>query len=152
MNPEEIFPPKAGGMVDTVRRQKQAEADQLEQLNATPVVEDPNGYEAVRVRIDEPDLGTARTFTLSASNPVALILPRDEFRREALLLAVDNDIWLSYNKGAADDLAGTSGAGVAGYLPAGIAIPIHCKAPMWASPTTTATSSRVTVIVARDCA
>lgn len=144
---EELHPPKPGGMVDTVRRQKQAEQDQAA---AIPVVADEHGYPAVRVRLEQPAAGIARTITLSSANPSAQLLPRDLTRRSAVILAVDNDVWLSYSQGTAQDLSGTSGAGSAFYLPAGIAIPVDGQAQLWASPTTTATSSRVSVIVAKD--
>jgi hypothetical protein len=147
--PEELFPPKAGGMVDTARKRAQADQDQAAASLSGPEVEQ-SGYQAVRVRPEPPDAGIARTVTLSAANPVAQLLPRDESRRSAVILAVDNDVWFSYNQGTATDLAGTSGAGSAFYLPAGIGIPVLNTAQVWVSPTTLATSSRVSVSVDRD--
>lgn len=154
-DPEELFPPKPGGMIDTARKQAAAEQAQLAKL-AGPLGElagaavPGTGYEAIRVRDEMPDTGTARTVTLSAANPYAQLLPRDLTRRRAIVLAVDSDVWISYNEGTAQDLSGTSGAGSAFYLPAGIGIPFESQAQLWVSPTTTATSSRVSVLTSRD--
>ena len=146
---EEIFPARPGGMVDTARQRAQAEQDQAAaSLSGQEVTQ--SGYQAVRVRQEPANAGTARTITLSSANPVAPLLPRDETRRSAVILAVDNDVWYSYNEGTAADLAGTSGAGSAFYLPAGIAVPILNTAQIWVSPTTFTGSSRVSVSVDRD--
>ena len=149
-NPLDLFPPKPGGMVDTVRRQAAAEEKQLAALAAAPEPDSIGEYDAIRVRTEEPDNGTARTITLSSANPVAQLLPRDETRRSAVVLAIDNNVWVSYNQGTAADLAGVTGAGSAFYLPAGIAIPFGNRAQLWVSPTTMAGSSRVSVLVSRD--
>lgn len=147
---EDQFPPRPGGMVDTVRRQRQAEQDQARSLGDVTAAPAPGDYPAVRVRIAQPDLATARTITLSAANPVAPLVPRDDQRRAATVIAVDNDVWISANEGTAADLAGTSGAGSAFYLPAGIGFPFDTRAQLWVSPTTLETSSRVAVMITRD--
>jgi hypothetical protein len=149
-DPEELFPPKPGGMVDTARKKAAADQDQAEAAASAPAA--LPGKKPVLVRPEEPDLGTARTVTLSAANPFAQLLPRDPQRRSAVVLAVDADVWLSYNQGTAEDLSGTSAAGSAFYLPAGIGIPVASRAQLWVSPTTTAASTRVSVIAARDSA
>ena len=149
-DPEELFPPKPGGMVDTARKKAAADAGQAAAAAALPPA--APGKTPVPVRPEEPDQGTARTVTLSAANLVAQLLPRDELRRGAVVLAIDADVWLSYNQGTAEDLSGTSGAGSAFYLPAGIGIPVTSRAQLWVSPTTTAALSRVSVIAARDSA
>ena len=69
------------------------------------------------------------------------MLPRDDQRRSALIVAVDNAIWVSFNEGAAQDLQGTSGAGGAFYLPANLCIPVLCKGQVWMSATTVASTS-----------
>ncbi len=151
VDPEVLFPPKAGGMVDSVRKQRLRETAQAAGLGeGGPEVTDAGGYQAIRVRPESPDAGIARTVTLSSANPVAQLLPRDETRRSAVILAVDNDVWISYNQGTAEDLSGTSTAGGAFYLPAGIGIPIDNRGQIWVSPTTFATNSRVSVLVGRD--
>lgn len=147
---EALFPPRPGGMVDTIRKQHAAEQAQLDKIHGALAQPDASGYEAIRVREDPADLGVARTITLSSANKFAQLLPRDDARRTAVILAVDNDVWISYNQGTAEDLAGTSGAGSAFYLPAGLLCPVLSKAQLWVSPTTTASTSRVSVIISRD--
>jgi hypothetical protein len=155
LDPETLFPPKPGGMVDTARKRAQAEADQLQAYNDSHNGSDvaPGaGYDAIRVRPEPPGTGTARTVTLSSANPFAQLLPRDATRRWAVVVAIDADVWLSYNQGTAQDLSGTSAAGSAFYLPAGVPIPVDSQAQLFVSPTTTATSTRVSVITGRDTA
>jgi hypothetical protein len=149
-DPEEFFPPKSGGMVDTVRQQAMAEHQQAER--AIPFThEDPGEYAAVRVRDDAPDLGTTRTIVLSSTNPSQQLLPRDDQRRSAIIVAVDNAVWWGFTEGPVQDLSDvSSGGGNAFYLPAGTCIPILSKAPAWVSPTTTGSVSRVSVAIFRD--
>lgn len=144
---DEQFPPRPGGLVDTARKTA------AEPQGSPGTVADDNGpvaYSAVRVRPEAPDTGTARTVTLSSGNPVARILPQDAQRRSAVVLAVDNDVYLSANQGSAEDAQGSTTATGVFYLPAGIAIPIDTQATLWAACTTTATSSRVSVLITRD--
>ncbi|HEX5494522.1 MAG TPA: hypothetical protein VFX70_08135 [Mycobacteriales bacterium] len=153
-HPEELFPPKPGGMVDTVRRQRQAEADQLAAYAVTePGETGPGGglYEAIRVRPQAPDTGIPKTITLSEAYPVAQLLPADPQRRVAIVLAIDNDVYLTKAQGPAADAAGsaTSG-GPLFYLPKGIVIPISDQDKYWVAATTTSSTSRVSVLVSRD--
>lgn len=104
----------------------------------------------VPVRDNLPDLGTARVVTLSAANPVLPVLPQDPHRRSAILIAVDNDVYLSSAKDDVQAVAGTASGVLAGYFPAGIAIPIMNRAAWWAGATTLVGNSRVTVIVSKD--
>ena len=79
---EELFPPVRGGAVEQARQKAAAEQAQAER--AIPLTrEDAGEYAAIRVRDDAPDLGIARTITLSASQPSAPVLPRDDQRRSA---------------------------------------------------------------------
>lgn len=153
MSPEELFPPKPGGMVDTARRQQAAEQDQLaryETILAGEAGPDGHAYAAIRVRPEAPDSGTARTVTLSPAYQVARLLPADPQRRGAVVLAVDNDVYLTQSEGLARDVAGGSSALQAFYLPAGIGIPIANQGQYWVAATTAATSSRVSVLIDRD--
>jgi hypothetical protein len=154
LSPEELFPPKPGGMVDTARKQAAAEAAQLAGYNAAVEGETgPSGqaYEAIRVRPQPPDTGIPRTITLSASYPVAQLLPADPQRRVAIVLAVDNDVYLTKAQGPAADAAGaaTSG-GPLFYLPKGLMLPISDQDKYYVSATTTSSTSRVSVLASRD--
>ena len=84
-----------------------------------------------------PARGIGNVVTLSAANPVAPLVPRDDRRRAAVVIAVDNDIWISASEGTASDLAGTSGGGSAFYLPAGIGFPFDTRTQLWMACTTT---------------
>jgi hypothetical protein len=150
-DPEELFPPKAGGMVDTARKKTAADASQLAAYNAAqdaPVAGTP--YGAVRVRPEAPDAGTIRTVTLSEAYPVARLLPADPGRRTAVVLAIDNDVYVTGSQGLANDVAGTATAGQVGYFPAGIGLPIDNQGEWWVAATTTAGNTRVTIISNRD--
>lgn len=145
---EELFPPRPGGLVDSARRTAAPAADSLE--IEVPGTDGPVPYAAVRVRPEPPDLGTARTITLGPANPVLRLLGRDGQRRGAVVLAVDNDVYLSNDHGLARDVAGGTAAEGVFYLPAGIAVPVDFQGELWAACTTTATSSRVSVLVTKD--
>jgi hypothetical protein len=149
-DPEELFPPVRGGMVDTARQKLAADRQQAE--HAVPLtLEDTGEYAAVRTRDEAPDLGVTRTYVLSSTQPVAQILPRDDNRRSAIVVAADNAVWWGFTEGPVQDLSNiSSGGGNAFYLPAGTCIPILSKAPVWVAPTTTATTSRVSVAIFKD--
>jgi len=150
MDPEELFPPIRGGAVDTARQRAMAEHQQAER--AIPITREDSGeYAAIRVRDDAPDLGTARTIVLSSGNPSQQLLPRDDQRRSAIVVAVDNAVWWGFNEGPVQDLSGVSSGGGNGfYLPSGTCIPILSTAPVWVSATTTGSTSRVSVAIFRD--
>lgn len=143
---ESVFPPRPGGLIDSTRQQRAA--GQLSQTADSPAAEVP--YSAVRVRPETPDLGTARTVTLSAANPVLTLLTRDPQRRSAVILSVDNDVYITSDHGLALQAAGGATAEGCFYLPAGIGIPVDTQAQLWVAATTTAASSRVSVLISRD--
>lgn len=146
---EELFPPRPGGLVDSARR---AAGDRDAQAPAVTVTDGPRPYEAVRVRPETPDLGTARTITLSSANQVLQLLGQDSQRRSCVVLAVDNDVYLATDQGVAYQAAGGTSAEGAFYLPAGIAVPVDTQAQVFAACTTTGTSSRVSVLITKDSA
>jgi len=144
----ELFPPRPGGLVDSARR-----GDGQQQPAETVTVTDgPADYEAVRVRPEAPDIGTARTITLSAANTVLQLLGQDAQRRSAVALAVDNDVYLATDLGLAQQVAGGASAEGAFYLPKGIPMPIGSQGQYWAACTTSAANSRVSVLVNKDSA
>lgn len=146
---EELFPPTPGGHVDTVRKQRQADQDQLDSINV--ITEHDNvTYEAIRVRDESPDIGTARTITLSSANPVLQLLPTDRSRRSAVILSVDNDIYLTQDQNIANSVYGAATNGQAFYLSKGLVLTVANQGELYAACTTTATSSRVSVLVSKD--
>ena len=93
-----------GGMVDTARKQAQAEAGQLQALHeAEP--------EEGRLRLEVPvidqaaELARARTFSVSTTsgNPVVELLGRDDNRRNAVVMTLDEPVVISFSQTAAED-------------------------------------------------
>ena len=110
----------------------------------------PEPLVSVPVRVETPAQGVGNVVVLSAANPVLQLLPQDPRRRGAVVLAVDNDVYLSASRDLAAFAAGSNTGTQAGYLPAGIGIPLNSKNAWYVAATTTATSSRVTVFVFKD--
>jgi hypothetical protein len=97
-----------------------------------------------------PELGRGYVVTLSAANPVLPLLPQDPKRRSAVILAPDNAVYIASTKEAALGVAGTAAGTGAFYLPAGLAIPVPNKAAWYAAATTTASQSRISVLISLD--
>jgi hypothetical protein len=110
----------------------------------------PEPLVAVPVRVETPAQGVGNVVVLSAANPVLQLLPQDPRRRGAVVLAVDNDVYLSASRDLAGFAVGSNAGTQAAYLPAGIGIPLNSKNAWYVAATTTATSSRVTVLVFKD--
>jgi hypothetical protein len=136
---------RPGGKIDTARRM----ADE-HSLKDYPVAETDALTKGRPIAVDSlpPESGIATTVTLSTANPVLQLLPRDTTRRSAVLLAVDNDVYVSTSPSVASAAAASNGATFEGafYLPAKIGVPWQSTAPLWAAPTTTASVSRISVM------
>lgn len=117
-SPEEMFPPKPGGMVDTARKQAQAEQSQLDALPETDPG-DTGDFPAIRVRDEAAELARARTFSVSTANnnPIVELLGRDDNRRNAVIMTLDQPVVISFSQQAAEDprnhSAGTTAVGAA---------------------------------------
>lgn len=142
---EHVLKPRPGGKIDTARRMAEQHSDK-----DLPVADTDTLIKGRPVAVDslQPENGLAITVTLNSANPVLPLLPRDTTRRGTVLLAVDNDVYISSNPGAATAAAAAGGTALAGvgYLPAGIGVPWPSTAPLYAAATTTATQSRITVL------
>jgi hypothetical protein len=150
---EELFPPRPGGMVDRHRKQKAAEEAAREAGRDSDVAElGRDKVRAVRTVVESPDLGGTPSVVLSSGNPVLRLLPRDSHRKAAVILAIDNDVYLTTDEGLARTLQGNATGAGGFYLPAGTPIPVTDTAEWWAAATTTATTSRVSVMVNRESA
>jgi hypothetical protein len=150
---EDLFPPKPGGLVDRHRKRKAAEeAAREDGSDTTTETTGRNKVRAVRTAAEAPNLSGVSTVLLTAAQPVRRLLPRDENRRSAVVLAVDNDVYVTTDPGMAINVAGAATNTGPFYLPAGIAIPIDSQAEFYAACTTTATSSRISVLVNRESA
>ncbi len=110
----------------------------------------PEAFPVIGVRDESPAQATARCVSLSANNPVRPLLPQDPRRRRAVILAVDNDVYVASSLELAQAVEGSTTASDAFYLSKGIPLPVTAKAALWVAATTTATASRVSVLVEKD--
>jgi hypothetical protein len=142
---EAFIRPRPGGKIEANRQQRH-----IESLADEPVAQQDYLVKGKPVAVDvlPAAIGTARTITLGVSNPALPILPMDSTRRSAVIIAVDNDVYLSADPGQAVTAAASGGATAEGvfYLPAGIALPWDSTSLLWAGATTTATTTRISVI------
>jgi hypothetical protein len=122
-DPEQLFPPKAGGMVDTARKRAQAEADQLGALHAMP--EPPGVNHPIPVTQRGADLARSRTFSVSTggANPIVELLGQDLNRRSAVVLTLDEPVVISFSAQAADDPRNAVNA--AGLSANGFVLPVN---------------------------
>lgn len=149
-DPEELFPPKPGGMVDTVRRQRAAEQAQLDALGETePAPGRPRNDVPVNDRAAE--LARARTFSVSTTggNPIVELLGRDDMRRNAVIMTLDEPVVISFSQQAAEDprnavnAAGTSANGF--VLPVNVPVPVNTRSVIYCT-ATSSTATRVSVM------
>jgi hypothetical protein len=148
-DPETLFPPKPGGMVDTARKRAQAEADQLQALNEAP---EPPGKERFDVGVQDhaAELARARTFSVSTANnnPVVELLGRDDNRRNAMIMTLDEPVVISFAQAAAEDprnQANAAGLSANGFvLPVNVPIYPPTKSVIYCT-ATSATATRVSV-------
>lgn len=154
---ERVFPPKPGGLIDRERKKRAREAAirkerELEGSESPQTDLGRNRVKAVRTIVESGDLATAMTVTLGSLNQWSLLLPGDQHRRSAVVLAIDNDVYLTHDQGSAISVAGTSTGTQGFYLPAGIAVPVESTAPVYVAATTTTTNSRVSAMIYRESA
>lgn len=148
MNPEDLFPPKPGGMVDTARKRAQAEQDQAAALDAAgQPVEDPRFD--VPVRQVGAELARARTFAVSTdSNPVVELLGRDDDRRNVVVMTLDEPVVISFSEQAAEDprnLVNAAGLSANGFvLPVNVPLPLNTRSVVYCT-ATSSTATRVSV-------
>lgn len=149
-NPLDLFPPKPGGMVDTVRRQAAAEEKQLSALAEAPEPALPVKM-AVPVSDHAAELARARTFSISTGggNPIVELLGQDKDRRNAVIMTLDEPVVISFSQQAAEDprnavnAAGTSANGF--VLPVNVPVPVNCQGVIYCT-ATSSTPTRVSVM------
>lgn len=131
---------------------KLASQDRVDVINTVDEVDTalPEPGPVVSVRDESPAQGIGRCISLSANNPVLPLLPQDPRRRHALVLAVDNDVWISDTLEGAQAAEGSTSGSFAFYLPKAIAIPVVNKGAWWAAATTTGSVSRISVMTDKD--
>ncbi len=148
LDAEVLFPPKPGGMVDTARKRAQAEQDQLGALNTEPAETAPKFQ--VPVQDHAAELARARTFSVSTTggNPIVPLLGRDDQRRNAVIMTLDEPVVISFSQQAADDprnnvnAAGLSANGF--VLPVNVPLPLNTKSVIYCT-ALSSTPTRVSV-------
>lgn len=147
------FPHKPGGMIDKhLQHEMQREAARAEHGTVTEYGRE--AVKAVRTVVDAGDLVIPSMLYLNGTTKLFdRLLPLDPHRRSALIMAIDNDIYLTRDETTAVNLAGSNGGYNGGfYLPVKIPIPIQSQGQLFAVVTTTATPSRVSVLIYKSSA
>lgn len=131
---EELFPPRAGGMVDSHRQAAAHAAQAAPDMTAEPAI----GLPAVRTQAESPERFSARTIVLPASAGSQLLLGQDANRRRATIIALDAPVVLAASRMQADDprnAVTAAGLGAGGYvLPAGVPLATEARGELWAAP------------------
>lgn len=144
---EELFPPKPGGMVDTARKQRQAEADQV----LTMVNTEPPAAKMREIPITDraAELARARTFSVvTTANAIVELLGRDDLRRNAVIMTLDEPVVISFSQQAAEDprnevnAAGLSANGFT--LPVNVPLSLNTRSIIYCT-ATSSTPTRVSV-------
>ena len=144
---EELFPPKPGGMVDTARKQAQADADQLAALPEPALAASKMD---VPVNDRAAELARARTFSVSTANnnPIVELLGRDDNRRSAVVMTLDEPVVISFAQTAAQDPRNeTNAAGLSAngfVLPVNVPVTLPTRSVIYCT-ATSATATRVSV-------
>lgn len=143
----ETFTPHPGSRLDAVDQAAQQQAPEVHAEIGTV-----SGHPELVVPVAEqlPALGRGYVVVLGAANQVLPLLPQDPARRSAIVLAVDNDVYLAETRDGALAAAGGNTGTTAFYLPAGIAVPVMNRSAWFAAATTTVTASRVSVMISLD--
>lgn len=149
-NPETLFPPRPGGMVERARQQKsQDAAQQQQQQSARPQTTPKVKHTPVRVNAKTPDAAAFRTVVVSTSGVATQRLcGYNANRKRVLVYTLDEPVVI----GQLAQMSDASNAGNAAGLPcsgaalpiAPVFLPIESCAEIWV----TATSSTATRVVA----
>lgn len=150
-DPEDLFPPRPGGMVEGARKKAQADADQLAAHNETAAGAPAADRFEVGVRDHAAGLARARTFSVSTANgnPVVELLGRDDSRRNAMIMTLDEPVVISFSQASAEDprnqvnAAGLSANGF--VLPPAVPLPLNTKGVIYCT-ATSSTATRVSVV------
>jgi hypothetical protein len=140
---EHIVKPRPGGKIDTARRMAEQHSDKDLPVAITDYL---IKGKPVAVDVLQPALGVAITVTLNSANPVLQALPKDTTRRGAVLIAIDNPVYVATKQNVATEAEGSATSTLAGYLPVGVPVSVPFTDAVWISATTTASQSRVTVL------
>lgn len=143
---EVMHTPHPGSRLDAVN---QAAAHESPVTEIPQMASDAERF-VVDVRQDAPAFGYPQSITLNSVNQIGLLLPHDPLRRNALVLAVDSDVYLCATKEAAQAVAGGATSSGVFYLPKTVLMAVPSRGAVWAACTTTSGNSRVSIFVSRD--
>jgi hypothetical protein len=142
---EELFPPRAGGMVDSARKARTA---QQAPQQAAPEF-DGSRYDPVKVQLRIPEVASASTVVVAAAagyNSTQRLTGEDGQRYWATVMTLDEPVVLCFSEAAAHDPrnAGNSAGMTAGgfALPVNTPLPIQTSAEIWVA-ATSSTPTRV---------
>ena len=116
-------------MVDTARKKAQADSDQADAA-ASAVPAPVKARNDVPVNDRAAELARARTFSVSTTggNPIVELLGRDDQRRNAVILTLDEPVVISFSQQAAEDPRNAVNA--AGLSANGFVLPVNVPLPL----------------------
>lgn len=98
---EKIFPPKPGGLVDSIRKEREAEKAANAAMTAKP---SSRAARAIAVRTQEPEISGAFTVVVSnTGNSVARLLGQDNDRKRAVIMTLDEPVVIANGQSMAYD-------------------------------------------------
>jgi len=138
--------PHPGSRLDAVAQASAQEQPPAEHIGTV------TGQQKVVVPVAQqlPALGRGYVVILGPNNPVLRVLPQDPARRGAVILAIDSDVYLGDSYDGVQQAAGGTTGTTAGYLPAGIAVPVSSENAWFAGATNDTMSCRVSVWIFLD--
>lgn len=106
-DPEEQYPPRPGGMVDTMRKTRAAQQSAAQAQAGKEAAPRPLAVPVVTVKIRQPDLWGARTVTLAPGASVqAMPADPDRKRGKVNLLTAAAAVLIAKDRSAADSGTG----------------------------------------------
>jgi hypothetical protein len=111
-DPESVYPPVSGGMVETARKKAAAEQGQLDSHNAAQAAAKPKFKRTVDVSLQGVPVSNGRTFVIG-TNSWEQILPANERRVRATITAPDAAMVICFSLQQANDPVNqTAAAGI----------------------------------------
>lgn len=147
---EELFPPKAGGMVESARQRNADDQEQLDSHNAGVVEMPARRYGPVKTKTFYPETFTAKTPIVATGGQFAVIqlLARNPDRARAVIVTLDEPVVITVSMSQANDPqipANAAGLPTGGFvLPVNVNFVVQGTGAVYCT-ATSATPSRVSV-------
>lgn len=145
-DPEVLFPPKPGGMVDQARQRKAVEGAQAQLIApVTPA----RSTKPVDVHVHEPEVVSFQTYAVSTSvNEMLRVLGTDLNRKRAVIMTLDEPVVVANSIASASDsrnATNTAGNPAGGFvLPVNVPLVLESRGEVWVA-ATSSTATRVSV-------